>query len=123
MPFLGKSGTSRISFFRGSQLMLVLMGATLVGITRLLRCEKLSDRKQVWLQILQHCPPGRRVGLRADANAVRPVDRGYPWPALRHCCQHCCAPILQSREDELHVLRTSESRHPEPVREPESGVL
>src|SRR5262249_3953175 len=105
IPFFGKSGTSRISFFRCSQLPLALV------ITMLLQCEMCSNREPVSPRIPRHHPRVLPAGLVAIAIEDQVTDRAFPWPGLLRFRRDCCEPSRQSLTCGLRVLRTSEIRH------------
>src|SRR5438046_7920136 len=107
MPFFGKSGTSRINFFRGSQ-----FTAALVPITTLLRYETYSDPKSGGLPILlhrRHAPP---ADLRASASVILTTDRACPWRGSRRCRRGYSAPIRRFPTLALPSPQTTSSHPP-----------
>src|ERR1051325_9388533 len=116
MPFLGKSGTSRISFLRCSQLAPTFTD-TVFAITMLLQCEMNSGLERAWLLILQRHPLARREAPVAGVRAIQSADRACLWPALPRCHPHYCAPIQRRPAYGPRVLRTSENPRPARVHE------
>src|SRR5690349_11587424 len=115
MPFFGKSGISRISFFKCSQLASVF--SPLSPITKPLQCEMWSNLQLALLQLPERHPPALRAAPRGGVNATPATDHEYPWQALPRCCRDCCGPTRQCRAYEPRVLQTSESLRPELGRE------
>src|SRR5204862_1350958 len=91
MPFLGKSGTSRISCFKCSQVAFTFTDA-LSAITTLLRCEMYLDPQPASFLIPQHYQPARPSALAAIASEAQAVDRASQRQALPRCHRGCCAP-------------------------------
>src|SRR3954462_11405833 len=102
MPFLGKSGTSRISCFKCSQVAFTFTDA-LSAITTLLQCEMYLDRQPASFPIPQHYQPSRPSALAAIVSEAHAVDRAFPWPTLPRCHRDCCAPSRQFPACVLHV--------------------
>src|SRR6266496_1380001 len=108
MPFLGKSGTSRMSCFRWSQFALCFTDWA-SAITMLLQFEIWLSLKSAWLRALPHRPHVLHGDPAASATAGRKADRGYPSPALPRCRRNCCAPSRRCPACELPAPQTSES--------------
>src|SRR5579864_303276 len=122
MPGLGKSGTSRMSCFKCSQLMSILTagrtdGWAGFGITTLLRCEMFSGPRSGWIPTLEPRPLALLLVLRGAENAILTADRACPWPALRRFRRDYCAPNPRFRACVPHVPQTIGSRHPAHARE------
>src|SRR5260370_16233343 len=127
MPFLGKSGTSGISFFNPSQ----STGSVgiLVGIlvcilkVKLLELEMNRVRPLARPRILLRHRPAPRLALPVDASAFQPTGRAFRRPELRRCHRDCCEPIPKFAGCEPHSRQTSGSRRLAHVRARESGEL
>src|SRR5205823_1372311 len=116
MPGLGKSGTSRINFFRCSQFTSDLADDAF-AITTLLQFEMCSDPVPASRLILQRCPRGRPLAPVANASAAPTTDRPFRLLALQRFHQYCCGPTLKFPASLLPVPQTSGSQRPERVRE------
>src|SRR5450432_337130 len=109
IPFLGKSGTSRISFFRWSQF-------TAIGFTMLLQFEMLSGLAPAVPGLPVLHPLARPVGPCATYSTAPPAAPVFPPPALPRCRPRCCAPIRPGQAAVLHGQQTSGNQRPERVR-------
>src|SRR5947199_4366533 len=109
MPFLGKSGTSRISCFKCSQVAFTFTDA-LSAITTLLQCEMYLDLQPASFLIPQHYQLGRPSALAAIASEAQAVDRASQWPTLPRCHRGCCAPSPRCPTYAPRARRTSGSR-------------
>src|SRR5450755_624853 len=92
--------------------MFELIGSGLADITRLLRFENYSIRKQAALRIPRLHPRERRADLAAIAIANPTTDRGYPWPEFPRWNLNCSGPSPQYPECALPAPQTTESPPP-----------
>src|SRR6185312_16277319 len=105
MPGFGKSGTSRISFFKWSQFASVF--ADVFAITMPLQCEMWLNLQPALLQLPERRQPERPADLVAAATAIRATDRGSPSPALLHCRRCCYEPNRQFPACALRARHTT----------------
>src|SRR5205085_2248508 len=122
MPFLGKSGTSRISCFKCSQVAFTFTDA-LSAITTLLQCEMYLDPEPASFLIPQHYQLGRPSALAAIASEAQAVDRASQWQALPRCHHGCCVPSRRFLACAPRARRTSGSRRPVHALERRNGEL
>src|SRR6185312_2448179 len=104
MPGFGKSGTSRISFFKWSQFASVF--ADVFAITMPLQCEMWLNLQPALLQLPEHRQPERPADLVAAATATPTTDLGSPSPELLHCRRCCYEPTRRRRACALRARHT-----------------
>src|SRR5579864_1443682 len=116
MPGLGKSGTSRISFLRCSQLIAADFDADPAGdvlTTTLLQCEMTFDRLPFVRRIPALHPRARRAVLARALCATGRVVLQCRWQALPPYRRRCFEPTRRRRR--LWPLAPQTSEIPRPA--------